>query len=106
MVLSKPFPTDTDRLISQVYANRQDEQSFFSVAALSFESLRAAVVQRHLQGGFGQCCRHLRVKSPADNAATVEIENDGQEEPASGGFQISHIHGPDLIERRGFQKHP
>jgi LPS-assembly protein len=40
-----PFPTDTDRLISQLYANRQDNQSYFSVAAMSFESLRAAVIQ-------------------------------------------------------------
>ena len=39
-----PFVTDTDRLISQIYAKRQDSQSYFSVAALSFESLRAAVV--------------------------------------------------------------
>jgi len=39
-----PFPTDTDRLISQLYATRQDNQSYFSVAALSFESLRASVL--------------------------------------------------------------
>jgi LPS-assembly protein len=39
-----PFPTDTDRLISQLYANRLDSHSYFSVAALSFQSLRAAVV--------------------------------------------------------------
>jgi LPS-assembly protein len=38
-----PFPTDTDRLISQLYATRQDNQSYFSVAALSFQSLRASV---------------------------------------------------------------
>ena len=39
-----PFPTDTDRLISQIYANRLDGRSYFSVAALSFQSLRAAVI--------------------------------------------------------------
>ncbi len=39
-----PFPTDTDRLISQVYANRMDRQSYFSIGALSFQSLRAAVL--------------------------------------------------------------
>jgi LPS-assembly protein len=39
-----PFPTDTDRLISQLYADRSDKQSFFSVGVLSFESLRSAVL--------------------------------------------------------------
>jgi LPS-assembly protein len=39
-----PYPTDTDRLISQAYAQRVDRQSYFSAAVLSFESLRAAVV--------------------------------------------------------------
>jgi LPS-assembly protein len=39
-----PFPTDTDRLISQIYANHLDGNSYFSLAALSFESLRAAVI--------------------------------------------------------------
>jgi LPS-assembly protein len=39
-----PFPTDTDRLISQIYANRLDGNSYFSLAALSFQSLRAAVI--------------------------------------------------------------
>ena len=39
-----PFPTDTDRLISQIYARRQDNHQFFSIAALSFQSLRAAVL--------------------------------------------------------------
>ncbi len=39
-----PFSTDTDRLISQIYAKRQDRETFFSIAALSFQSLRAAVV--------------------------------------------------------------
>lgn len=38
------FTTDSDRLISQIYAKRQDAQSYFSVAALSFESLRATLV--------------------------------------------------------------
>ena len=39
-----PYPTDTDRLISQIYAHRQDNQQYFSIAALSFQSLRAAVL--------------------------------------------------------------
>jgi len=39
-----PFPTDTSRLISQLYGIRQDANSYFSVAALNFESLRAAVL--------------------------------------------------------------
>jgi LPS-assembly protein len=35
-----PFTTDTQRLISQVYVQHQTEDSFFSAAALSFQSLR------------------------------------------------------------------
>ncbi len=34
------FPADTDRLISQLFTTREDEQSFISVSALSFQSLR------------------------------------------------------------------
>lgn len=41
-----PFKTDTDRLISQVYANRIDSQSYISVAALNYESLRATVTDK------------------------------------------------------------
>ena len=37
-----PFTTDTLRLISQAYLMRQDQDSFVSVAALSFQSLRVA----------------------------------------------------------------
>ncbi len=44
-----PYPTDTDRLISQIYAHRQDNQQYFSVAALSFQSLRAAVLDNGMQ---------------------------------------------------------
>ncbi|WP_174299601.1 LPS-assembly protein LptD [Caulobacter sp. S45] len=36
-----PFPADTDRLISQVYTVRADDTSYFSLAALDFQSLRA-----------------------------------------------------------------
>ena len=36
-----PYPADTDRLISQIYTRRQDADSFVSVAALSFQSIRA-----------------------------------------------------------------
>ena len=39
-----PFPTDTSRLISQLYAQRADANSYFSAGILSFESLRAAVL--------------------------------------------------------------
>ena len=39
-----PFPTDTSRLISQLYAQRADANSYFSAGILSFESLRAAVI--------------------------------------------------------------
>lgn len=43
-----PFPTDTSRLISQLYGIRQDANSYFSIAALNFESLRAAVFDNGL----------------------------------------------------------
>ena len=36
-----PFPADTDRLISQLYTRRIDDNSLISVAALSFQSIRA-----------------------------------------------------------------
>ncbi|MGC1301179.1 MAG: LPS assembly protein LptD [Caulobacteraceae bacterium] len=36
-----PFPTDTDRLISQLYTVRSDAQTYVSVAAMDFQSLRA-----------------------------------------------------------------
>ena len=36
-----PFPTDTDRLVSQVFTQRQDQDTFVSIAAISYESLRA-----------------------------------------------------------------
>jgi LPS-assembly protein len=44
-----PFPTDTDRLISQAYVERRDYTSYFSAAALSFQSLRAAVLDDGVQ---------------------------------------------------------
>jgi len=36
-----PFPADTDRLISQLYTVRADQQSYISVATMDFQSLRA-----------------------------------------------------------------
>ena len=36
-----PFPADTDRLITQLYTVREDQQSYVSAAVLDFESLRA-----------------------------------------------------------------
>ena len=35
-----PFPADTDRLISQLYTVRADDNSYVSLAALDFQSLR------------------------------------------------------------------
>jgi LPS-assembly protein len=35
-----PFPTDTDRLISQLYTVRSDAQTYVSVSAMDFQSLR------------------------------------------------------------------
>ena len=46
-----PFKTDTDRLISQLYVNRQDSQSYISIATLSYESLRAALIRTPSAGG-------------------------------------------------------
>jgi LPS-assembly protein len=46
-----PFPTDTSRLISQLYANRVDANSYFSAGIMSFESLRAAVLDNGTQVG-------------------------------------------------------
>jgi len=44
-----PFLTDTDRLISQVYATRQDSQSYFSVAAIDYQSIRDTVSNEVIQ---------------------------------------------------------
>jgi LPS-assembly protein len=41
-----PYIPDDRRLISQVYAARQDQQSYFSAAAMSFQGLRAGDVNR------------------------------------------------------------
>ena len=43
-----PFTTDTQRLISQIYTERQDNTSFLSISALSFQSLRVQQVGRTL----------------------------------------------------------
>ncbi len=45
-----PFPADTDRLISQLYTVRADDTSYFSLAALDFQSLRAYGNQVDAQG--------------------------------------------------------
>jgi LPS-assembly protein len=34
------FPTDTDRLISQIFSTRTDSQSYLSISAVSFQSVR------------------------------------------------------------------
>lgn len=44
-----PFKTDTDRLVSQLYVNRIDSQSYLSIATLSYESLRAALNRGFVQ---------------------------------------------------------
>ncbi len=41
-----PFIADPQRLISQVYAMRQDRETFLSVSAVSFQSLRVVQVNR------------------------------------------------------------
>ncbi len=46
-----PFPADTDRLISQVYTVRADDTSYFSLAALDFQSLRAYGLQPTVVNG-------------------------------------------------------
>ncbi len=37
-----PYTTDTDRLISQIYTSRQDSNTYVSIAALDYQSLRAS----------------------------------------------------------------
>lgn len=44
-----PFKTDTDRLISQLYATRQDSQSYVSLGVLDYESIRATVTRGEVQ---------------------------------------------------------
>ncbi len=44
-----PFKTDTDRLISQIYATRQDSQSYISIAALDYQSIRDTVNKQVIQ---------------------------------------------------------
>ncbi|MDB5418319.1 MAG: organic solvent tolerance protein OstA [Phenylobacterium sp.] len=41
-----PYIPDDRRLISQVYAVRQDQQSYFSTAAMTFQGLRAGDIDR------------------------------------------------------------
>lgn len=59
-----PFPTDTDRLISQLYTRRQDQQSFFSVAALSFQSIRAGGQNPETGAIFGESSRFFPTVAP------------------------------------------
>jgi len=44
-----PFLTDTDRLITQLYATRQDSQSYVSVAAIDYQSIRDTVDNELIQ---------------------------------------------------------
>ncbi|HTI66518.1 MAG TPA: LPS-assembly protein LptD [Caulobacteraceae bacterium] len=43
-----PFTTDTQRLLSQVFATRQDARSYFSISAITFQSLRVLQVGREI----------------------------------------------------------
>ena len=44
-----PFPTDTDRLITQLYSVRSENDSYVSIAAMDFQSLRVnGVIQNPL----------------------------------------------------------
>ena len=43
-----PFTTDTQRLISQIYVQRQTDTSYISAAALSFQSLRVSQINQKL----------------------------------------------------------
>ena len=45
------FPADTDRLISQLFTTREDGQSFVSIAALDFQSLRQNGTTTVLENG-------------------------------------------------------
>ena len=44
-----PYLTDTDRLITQLYATRQDSQSYLSVAAIDYQSIRDTVNNELIQ---------------------------------------------------------
>ena len=44
-----PYKTDTDRLMSQLYAVRQDNESYVSVAAINYESIRDTVSNQIVQ---------------------------------------------------------
>lgn len=59
-----PFKTDTDRLVSQLYVQRQDSQSYFSVAALDYESIRASISDITTGG----VTRHIVQRSDTNSA--------------------------------------
>lgn len=59
-----PFPTDTDRLISQLYTRREDSRSFVSVAALSFQSIRAFGQDKLTGAIFGESSRYFPTVAP------------------------------------------
>lgn len=59
-----PFPTDTDRLISQLYTRRQDDTSFVSIAAMSFQSVRAYAQNVNTGAIFGESSRTFPVVAP------------------------------------------
>ena len=46
-----PFPADTDRLISQLYSVKADTNSYISVAAMDFQSVRAYGLQPQIANG-------------------------------------------------------
>jgi LPS-assembly protein len=76
-----PYPTDTDRLISQLYATRQDNQSYFAIAALSFESLRAAIIDN----GVSPVVNQSYDNSAAFPIATPVEEHFDPSQPILGG---------------------
>ncbi len=63
---------------------------------------RTALAERHVQRGPREGLVQALGKGPTDHLAAVQIEHDGQEEPAFRGLAVSHIHAPDFVRLGGW----
>lgn len=89
-----PFPTDSERLISQIYTRRQDARSFVSVAALSFQSIRT-IGQNPTTGAIlGENSRTFPVVAPL-----IEARYD-PEAPIFGGRLRAQLNAVSLNRSR------
>ena len=48
-----------------------------------------------LQGGQHELCAHMVGDGPSDDAAAVEVDDDGQVQPAGPGAHVRDVRGPD-----------